>query len=41
MWNLKYEPIYRNRLTDIKKILVVAKGERGGSGMEVEFEVSR
>ena len=29
------------RLTDIEKRLVVAKGERGGRGMQWEFGVSR
>ena len=46
MWNLKYgtdKPIYKtdNRLTDIKNRLVAAKAERGGSGMDWEFGVSR
>ena len=31
----------RNRLTGIKKGLVVAKGEVEGSGMDWEFGVSR
>ena len=31
----------RNRFTDIESRLVVAKGERGGSGMDWEFGVSR
>ena len=31
----------RNKLTDIEKGLVVAKRERGGSGMDWEFGVSR
>ena len=31
----------RNRLTDIENRLVVAKGERGGSGMDWEFGVSK
>ena len=39
MWNLKYntnEPIYsRNRLTDIKNKLVVAKGEGEGEVEEM------
>ena len=31
----------RNRLTDIENRLVVAKGNREGSGMDWEFGVSR
>ena len=31
----------RNRLIDVKNKLVVAKGERGGSGMDWEFGVRR
>ena len=31
----------RNRLVDIENRLVVAKGERGGRGMDWEFGISR
>ena len=31
----------RNRLTDTENRPVVAKGERGGSGMDREFGISR
>ena len=37
-WN--YLP-NRNRLTNIEKRLVVAKGEEGGGGMDWEFEIRR
>ena len=46
MWILKYgtnEPIYlqnRTKLTDMEKRLVVAKGEWGGSDMDLEFDIS-
>ena len=43
MWTLKYGTNLqnRNRHTDIENRLVVAKGERGRSGMDWEFGVSR
>ena len=46
MWNLKkcYKWTYlqnRNRLTDIENKLVVAKGVRGGRGLDWEFGISR
>ena len=34
-------PTNRNRLTDVENKLVVVKGERGGSGRDGEFGVSR
>ena len=46
MWNLKYgtnDPRYRIETdsTDMENRVVVAKGERGGSGIAWEFGISR
>ena len=44
MWNLKYgtkESIYKIKTDRHTEQTVVAKGERGGSGMNWEFRFSR
>ena len=45
MWNLKYgtnEPIYKTEIdSETENRLVAAKWERGGSGLDWEFVVSR
>ena len=41
IWHKRTHLQNRNRFTDIENRLAVAKGERGGNGMDWEFQVSR